>query len=294
MKFRPPAGDAPLRHGYTVSQVRALSLAVVTRQTWYQSVDFDQRLEVAWHAIIEHIYTSDQPPEMPTVARAAERAVGQDVQQYYRFHGINSHDRYAGTVAGFERYWRSAASPHPGSETAVVDRVALAQIWPRLVTEHREVLAALTIYDDYGLAAQSLGISRSWFTERLNAARRAFLRAWHEGEIPSRPWAQDWHGLTTADRLVAANRTIAARRLARRRAQNPQPGQRRPGPPRLDLDISDTELARRYEAGQSVRQLAASLGTRYSVVHYRLKAEGAQLRPANGQPSPCTTTTRKG
>lgn len=45
--FRPPAGDAPLRHGYTISQVRALSLAVVTRQTWYQSVDFDQRLEVA-------------------------------------------------------------------------------------------------------------------------------------------------------------------------------------------------------------------------------------------------------
>ena len=64
--------------------------------------------------------------------------------------------------------------------------------------------------------------------------------------------------------------------------------------PRLDLGISDAELVRRYEAGQSIRQLAVSLGTRYSVVHYRLKAEGAQLRQANGQPHRSATTTRKG
>src|SRR5712691_12977631 len=93
--FRPPAGDELLRHGYTVSQVRALSLAVVTRQTWYQSVDFDQRLEVAWHAIIEHIYTTDLPPDMPALARAAEQAVGHDIQQMHRFYGRNTHDRFA-------------------------------------------------------------------------------------------------------------------------------------------------------------------------------------------------------
>ncbi|SRR5260370_27637891 len=109
--FRPPAGDAQLRHGYTVSQVRALSLALVTRQTWYQSIDFDQWLEVAWHAIIEHIYESDEPPAASAVLRVAERAVGQDVQQLHRFHGRNTHDRYAGTIAGFYRYWQPAAAP---------------------------------------------------------------------------------------------------------------------------------------------------------------------------------------
>ena len=246
--FRPPAGDAQLRHGYTVSQVRALSLALVTKQTWYQSVDFDQRLEVAWHAIIEHLYTSDQPPDKSAVLRAAAHAVGQDVQQLHRFHGRNTHDRHAGTVAGFHRYWQPAASPSPSPETAVIDRVALAQIWPRLRPEHRKVLAALTVYDDYGLAAAALGISRTWFTTRLSAARREFLALWHEGEPPSRPWAQDVRGIKTTDRRVAASRTIAARRRARNKAQNPQPSRPQPGPPRADLGLSDTELVSRYRA----------------------------------------------
>ena len=82
--FKAPAGDDELRHGFTLSQVRALSLAVVTRQTWYQSVDFDQRLEVAWHAIIEHLYTASEPPAMPDVpappstpsARTSSRCTG--------------------------------------------------------------------------------------------------------------------------------------------------------------------------------------------------------------------------
>lgn len=282
--FRPPAGDTQLRHGYTASQVRALSLALVIKQSWYQSIDFDQRLEVAWHAIIEHIYTSDEPPEASAVLRAAEHAVGQDVQQLHRFYGRNTHDRYTGTVAGFYRYWQPTASPSPSPETAVIDRVALAQIWPRLRPEHQKVLAALTDYDDYGLAAEALGISRNWFTERISAARREFLKLWHEGEPPSRPWAQDLRGKFKAtDQRVAVNRTIAARRRARRKAQNRQPARPGTGPPRIDLGISDAELVRRYQAGESIRQLAVSLGTYYSVVRYRLKAEGAELRPANGR-----------
>jgi len=196
--------------------------------------------------------------------------------------GFNSHDRYAGTVDGFERYWRSAASSHPGPEPAVIDRVALAQIWPRLRAEHQQVLAALAIHDDYGLAAQSLGISRSWFITRLGAARRAFLRLWHEGEPPSRPWANDWRGTRTTDLRVATSPMIAGRRRARSKATSPRPHRPGSSPPRADLGISDTELVRRYEAGQSIRQLGASLGASYSVVHNRLRAENAHIRPANG------------
>jgi len=281
--FRPPAGDEELRHGYTVSQVRALSLAVVTRQTWYQSVDFDQRLEVAWHAIIEHIYSADEPPGLPEVARAAERAVGHDVEQMHRFYGRNTHDRYAGTTtAGFERYWRTAASHSPGPETAVTDRVALAQILPRLRPLNQQAIAALTAHDDYGLAADALGISRRHFTGRISQARREFLSLWHEGELPSRPWAHDLRGRRAADPLAGANRTIAARRRARGKLRRPAvPGS---GRPRIELGISSAELARRYQDGQSIRQLAASLGVNYVVIHHRLKAEGVQLRPANGRP----------
>jgi hypothetical protein len=287
--FRPPSGDEELRHGYTVSQVRALSLAVVTRQTWYQSVDFDQRLEVAWHAIIEHIYTASGPPAMPEVARAAEYAVSQDIQQMHRFYGRNTHDRYAGTTtAGFERYWHTTASHSPSPETTVTDRVALAQILPRLHLLNQQAIAALTDHDDYGLAAEALGISRRHFTGRISQARREFLSLWHEGELPSRPWAHDWRRSTDDDPLAGANRTIAARRRARGKLCRPAvPGS---GKPRIELAVSSAELARRYEGGQSIRQLAASLGVNYVVVHHRLKAEGVQLRPANGRPHPARRT----
>lgn len=281
--FRPPAGDEDLRHGYTVSQVRALSLAVVTRQTWYQSVDFDQRLEVAWHAIIEHLYTASEPPEMPEMARAAEHAVSQDVQQMHRFYGRNTQDRYAGTTtAGFKRYWSAAASHSPGPETAVTDRVALAQILPRLRPVNQQAIAALTDHDDYGLAAEALGISRRHFVGRISTARREFLSLWHEGETPSRPWAHDWRGTRAADPLTSANRTIAARRRARGKLRRPAPPGS--GKPRIELSISTAELARRYQDGQSVRQLAAALGVNAIVISHRLKAEGVQLRPANGRP----------
>jgi hypothetical protein len=281
--FRPPAGEDELRHGYTVSQVRALSLAVVTRQTWYQSVDFDQRLEVAWHAIIEHLYTVSEPPAMPEVARAAEYAVSQDVQQMHRFYGRNTHDRYAGTTAGFERYWRTSASLSAGHDTAVTERVAVTQIWPRLRPLNQDAIAALTNCEDYGLAASALGISRHTFTDRISVARREFLRLWHEGETPSRPWSYDRRASTGGiDALTSANRTIAARRRARGKTRQPARGG---GRPRKELGITDGELARRYQDGQSIRQIAGSLGgIYYNVIRCRLIAQGVQLRPANGRP----------
>jgi hypothetical protein len=275
--FRPPSGEEELRHGYTVSQVRALSLAVVTRQTWCQSVDFDQRLEVTWHAIIEHLYTASEPPAMHELARAADHAVSQDVQQMRRFYGRNTHDQYV----GFERYWHTMAALSPGPETAVTDRVALAQIWPRLRPLNQKAITALTDHDDYGLAADALGISRHHFTGRISQARREFLSLWHEGELPSRPWAHDWRRSTDDGPLAAANRTIAARRRARGKLRRPAvPGS---GKPRIELAISSAELARRYRDGQSIRKLAASLGVSYVVIHHRLKAEGVKLRPANGR-----------
>jgi hypothetical protein len=281
--FRPPSGDELLRHGYTVSQVRALSLAVVTRQTWYKSVDFDQRLEVAWHAIIEHIYAADKPPGTLDVYRAAERAVGRDIADMHRFYGhsATASDRYASTAGGFERYWRTTASPSPGHDTTVTERVAAAQIWPRLRPLNQQAIAALTDCEDYGLAAEALGISRHHFTGRISVARRDFLRLWHEGETPSRPWAHDRRASTGPDPLTAANSTIAARRRARGKTRQPARGG---GRPRKELGITDAELARRYQDGQSIRQIAGSLGIYYNVIRKRLIAEGVQLRPANGRP----------
>jgi DNA-directed RNA polymerase specialized sigma24 family protein len=272
--------DVPLRHGYTVGQARSICLGLLKGQTWYQSADFvsfDQRLEVAWHAVIEHLYASDQPPSPHEIMQAAERAVNHDVHGIRQFYGRNSHGRYAGTIIkGFERYWWFTATPAPGPENKVTERVALAQIWARLHPGHRRVLAALAGHGDHTAAAAALGITPRQFTSRLSDARQAFLRLWHEGETPSRVWCTS----------KATARRHRRERRARQAAETGQPPQPRPAPfapPRASLGISDAELVRRYEAGESVRQLAASLSAHHSTVLNRLRTEGAQIRPANGQ-----------
>lgn len=232
---------------------------------------------MAWHAVIEHLYASDQPPTPRDVMQAADRAVNQDVALADQFYGRNTHDRYAGTkTKGFERYWWSTATTSPSPENKVTERLALAQIWPRLHPRHQQVLAALADHGDHGLAAASLGISRRLFTHQLSDARQAFLKHWHEGESPSRVWCT---GKTTAIWRRRARR-------ARRAAETGQPLRPTPGArPRADLGITDAELVARYHAGESIRQLAAALGTYYSVVHNRLHTEGAQLRPQSARRS---------
>jgi hypothetical protein len=274
------APDTELRHGYTLSQVSALSVFAVRRALWHQAADFDERLEVAWHAIIEHIYTAASPPEARDVIRTGWQAIGAHIDRGHRFYGLDTHDRYAGTHAGFERYWWTACRPTPGPEERVTDQVALAQIWPQLRPVYREVLTALAAHEDYGRAAAALGKSRKTFTTQVGQARQAFFKLWHEGETPSRPWGTDRRP-ATVPRHTITNRAITGRqrRRARRAAANGGlPPPRRSGRAWTDLGISGTELVRRYEQGQSIRQLAGSLGTSYSVIQRRLQAEGAQLR----------------
>jgi hypothetical protein len=276
-------GDAQLRHGFTLSQVAALSVFAVRRQLWHQATDFDQRLEIAWHAIVEYIYASREPPAVREVIRVGWKAIEYDVSRTQRFYGLNAHDRYAGTTAGYERYWWFAAQPAPGPENGVTERVALSQIWPRLRPVHRDVLAALAAHGDYQLAAQSLGKTYKTFTFQISQARREFLALWHEHEAPSRPWGCDKR-ISPADRHSITSRTIRSRR---QRAHRVPADERAPRPPKTrkaDLGITDAELVRRYQAGESVRQIAVSLGRSYSVVHRRLHAAGAELR-SMGRPA---------
>ena len=124
---------------------------------------------------------------------------------------------------------REVAGRLEASENAVIDRLALAQIWPRLRPVHQKTLAALTAYHDYGLAAAALGISRTWFTTRLSAARREFLALWHESEPLPQLWAQGQRGNKTTDRLQAQTGSSPhAAAPARNRRIRSLPGRGRP------------------------------------------------------------------
>jgi hypothetical protein len=227
-----PAHDVELRHGYTLEQVNGLSVWPVMRDRWHQFADFDERLEVAWHAMIEHIYASAERPEVADVVRAGWQAIGQHADRDEQSRRGYSHNRDAPISTGFERYWHSASQPATGPEERVTDNLALAQIWARLRPDHRELLAALAEHEDYGKAAAALGKSRHAYATEVGRARRAFRELWHEGETPSRPWGADRRPVKPGSPKARVTYRLIVRRraaLARSRARDADGQQRSSG-----------------------------------------------------------------
>jgi hypothetical protein len=80
-------------------------------------------------------------------------------------------------------------------ETSIVEVIALSQILPRLKSAHRDVIVTLAVHGTYDKAAVFLGRPRSTFVTLLWAARKEFLKRWHEGDRPSRIWGHDFFGI---------------------------------------------------------------------------------------------------
>jgi hypothetical protein len=219
----PPAAapDDQLRHGYTTSHITALALTAVRRRHWDDTATLGHRAEIAWHAIIEHLYTSHARPGPPDLIGAAFRALSADAARTWQFLGRSPRD-HARASGGYERYWQYAARPAASPEDQVIDQLALAQIWPRLRPSHQAVLRALAIHEDYGRAAAALGTTRKTFTTQLGRARHEFLLLWHEGETPSRPWGRDRRGAPGNPNLITT-RTIRRRRTTHQHAAAPPP-----------------------------------------------------------------------
>lgn len=61
----PAAGDTPLSHGYTLASIRELTLIAVRCELFYRARDYHERAGIAWSAIAEHLYASEQTPSRP-------------------------------------------------------------------------------------------------------------------------------------------------------------------------------------------------------------------------------------
>jgi hypothetical protein len=188
-----PRGATELRHGYTLDDLRRLAGGVV-KHAWSQLGDQADRLEVVWSAIAEALYASETAPARRDLFQAGMDAMGRYDADDRHHHGIASSGPHAyagrGSSPAFQTYWclaMTARSPEDG----VVERVALAQIWPRLTEGQRRALLALAAFDDYAAAAEALGIKYQSFHSLIRAARIRFLALWHEGESPSRVWGRD-------------------------------------------------------------------------------------------------------
>jgi hypothetical protein len=94
-------------------------------------------------------------------------------------------------MPSFVRYWAGAGAATPSPEGRIVEREALAQIWPTLTELERRAVLAFAAHGSAEVACVALGMTRRAFLSRLNAARARFRTWWHEGETPSVKWRPD-------------------------------------------------------------------------------------------------------
>lgn len=208
-----------LKYGYTLADLHAIArLAVHTAGP--AATDWRDRYETAWSAIAEHLYTAPHWPTRHALTQAGQLAIYRAVDEhqqaygYYRRktdgiqHGVASSPAY-------RTYWWDVcgALPVPSPEGRIVERAALGQILPMLTAGQREALAALAVCGTYQDAAAMLGKSYGAFTSLIATGRRRFLRLWHEGEAPSRPWGCDRRA-DRGDNHRSASRTLTLRRRA--------------------------------------------------------------------------------
>ncbi|MFG1794227.1 hypothetical protein [Nocardia sp. NPDC049149] len=179
-----------IRHGYTLQQVDILVRCGVLRNPWYQGIDADERYATGWHAAVELLYVSEQQPTPRDLTHAAWYAADKWTGRSAEEHGVPRArgESYQGRddMPRFHAYWSRRTIG--AVDEAVVDRVALLQIWPRLKPIHQEALQALAAYEDYRQAADALGLRYHTFCARVRLGRNRFHELWLEGETPNRRW----------------------------------------------------------------------------------------------------------
>lgn len=250
-----PGADTPRvpMHGYTIHDVNDLAAAAVRADRWHKAGDTVDRHDAAWHAIAEHLCTTPAPPGRRELLSVAIRAIDAHVNTEMRHHGYNSADIGAGREAadGFQRFWFARNTPSP--EPAIVDRLALDQVWPILTPRQQEALHALAIHGSYQAAAHAIGATQATFNSLIIQGRRRFYRWWHQHETaPRSPWRRD--------RLVP-NTTDSRGRT------------------RLTTSQVDA-LRARYEGGEKLRAVAADAGIPLSTLSGLLRGT---RRPAPDQ-----------
>jgi hypothetical protein len=208
--------DAQLRHGFTLGHLDTLARqAVMGNRSWWSGGDRVEQTDLARYAIVEHLYAADEAPDPLDLLRAAQRALGRHKETEMRTHGIPVSSRETG--AHFAVYWD--APPTGSPENAVVEVLALRQIFPTLPGSHQRALLALAATGDYRAAAEALGVGENTFQTWITRGRAAFRVLWHEGEAPSRQWGRDRRAGRGAGTPLAEDRTTTGMARMRRRHQ---------------------------------------------------------------------------
>ncbi|MFF4417510.1 hypothetical protein ACFYY8_33715 [Streptosporangium sp. NPDC001559] len=220
--YDPPWNPAELKHGYTLAQLDRIA-ALATNTGRKIVMHYLDRRDEAWSAIVEHLYTSTEPPTAHQLVEVGRNAIYALIRSEYREMGFyrehtDGQAHGPGSSPKYQQYWQYITRHTASPEGAVVERLALEQILPSLTPRQREAIYALAAADLYEAAAALLDMTPATFKSHIAKGRQRFRELWHEGETPSRPWGTDRRADRRHDRptKVLARRARDAQRRAER------------------------------------------------------------------------------
>ncbi len=208
-----------LRHGYTLADLHQMTAAALKADR-SMAMDYHDRRDIAWSAIVEALYAAPHWPQRHTLIRAGWQAIYDEVRANRRHAGYRDRewDTGVGTAARFATYWAGLGGVTHSPEERIVERVALPAILDVLSPAEREALAALAARDgDRDRAAADLGITLAAFNRRLQVGRRRCLALWLEGETPHRVALRRPDRRSHRGDVAECGTTAAARRHRSRR-----------------------------------------------------------------------------
>lgn len=182
-----PVDDLHLAHGYTLRDLHQMTTAACKADRLL-AMPYEQRRDIAWSEIAVTLASAEDPPQRQELIRVGWQAIYRHVREGLRERGYRDDRDWSGanpTMPRFVQFWGSNITP--SHEDRVVERVATRQVMVTITGVYRDAVIALAAFGDYQAAADALGISREALHQRINTARRTFLRRWHQGETPHRP-----------------------------------------------------------------------------------------------------------
>lgn len=176
-----------LRFGYTLTDLDKLTTAAVIADR-SMAMPTSERRDIAWSAIAEALYATDEPPTRHDLVRAGWQAIYKYVRDSYRHHGYRDREAASGNGSApmFAMYWLDRQVT-PSHERAIVERHALGPILASLTdTQRAAVFAVAATGGDKALAAERLDMDEKAFAYQLRQARQRCMALWLEGETPAR------------------------------------------------------------------------------------------------------------
>jgi hypothetical protein len=220
------ARDTEIRHGYCFRDVRRLAGYAAHRSYWQRVMTAQDRFDLAVSAIAESVLMAEERPGEKDLVTVGVQAISHSVQAQMRHRGTSYHKPVdvEPNMANFWVYWWPNVTYTGSHENGIVETMAMFQILPRLKPLHRDVILALAMHGTYDKAAAAMGKTHHTFIAYLSAARKEFLRLWHENEQPSRIWGRDCFGIEGYERNESITvRTLRQRKRRKRRESNGHP-----------------------------------------------------------------------